>query len=297
MTKPTLSKALTEIKIQCPAKVNLFLRILEKRPDNYHNIYSVFQSISLYDELTVSTSGLGGGGIVLESDSALLPSDNRNLAYQAAELFLKRTGLQGTSLRIGLKKVIPIGAGLGGGSSDCAGVLLALDELFGTNLGRQTLVELGATLGSDVPFFIFKGSAIASGRGEVLKAVKVPSFYYVLINPGFAVSTRWVYENLSLTNKGEKNILVNSDRFFDSTKGLVDKLKNDLEDVTCGKFPEILALKRALLESGAHVALMSGSGPTVFGLFTEEDEADKAFTLLKARYAHRDFSIFLARGL
>ncbi|MFQ5479764.1 MAG: 4-(cytidine 5'-diphospho)-2-C-methyl-D-erythritol kinase [Thermodesulfobacteriota bacterium] len=296
MTNQTPLKGLTEVKVLCPAKVNLFLRILDKRPDGYHEIYSLLQSISLYDELTVSIEG-PDKGISIKTDSALIPSDDRNLAYRAAELFLQSTGLQGKSVFIRIKKVIPVGAGLGGGSSDCAGVLMALDDIFGTSLGQKTLMELGATLGSDVPFFMLKTPAIARGRGEVLRAVKVPGFHYILINPGFSVSTRWVYENLSLTKKGEKNILFNSDRFFESKKGLLDKLKNDLEDVTCGRFPEIEGLKRVLLESGADAALMSGSGPTVFGLFTVKEAAEQAYTRLKEKYAEKKFSVFLASGL
>ncbi|MFQ5427763.1 MAG: 4-(cytidine 5'-diphospho)-2-C-methyl-D-erythritol kinase [Thermodesulfobacteriota bacterium] len=296
MANLTPLKGPTEVKVLCPAKVNLFLRILEKRPDNYHEIYSLLHSLSLYDEITLSTGG-AATGIVLETDSALIPSDNRNLAYRAAELFLKRTGLHGKSIRIFIKKVIPVGAGLGGGSSDCAGVLMAMDEIFGTNLGEEALMELGASLGSDVPFFILKAPAIATGRGEVLHAVQVPPLYYVLINPGFAVSTEWVYNNLSLTNKDEKNMLFYSDRFLEDTNGLAKMLRNDLEDVTCLKFPEIQGLKTALLESGADAALMSGSGPTVFGLFTVKEKAEEALTLLKERFARTYFFIFLARGL
>ncbi|MFQ5353493.1 MAG: 4-(cytidine 5'-diphospho)-2-C-methyl-D-erythritol kinase [Thermodesulfobacteriota bacterium] len=296
MSNLTTLKGLTEVKVLCPAKVNLFLRILKKRSDGYHDIYSLLHSISLYDELALSIGG-ATAGIVLEADSELIPTDSRNLAYRAADLFLKRTGLRDKSIHINLKKMIPVGAGLGGGSSDCAGVLMAMDEIFGTDLGQEALMELGASLGSDVPFFILNAPAIATGRGEVLSAVTLPALYYVLINPGFSVSTEWVYNNLSLTNKDENNMLFNSDRFFANTESLVNRLKNDLEDVTCSKFPEILSLKEALMESGAEAALMSGSGPTVFGLFTVKDEALRAFALLKERFAEKDFFIFFASGL
>ncbi len=296
MTNENFPNASIEVKVLCPAKVNLFLRILRKRPDGYHEIYSLLQSLSLYDELTIYV-GSGTGEITLETDSALIPVDSSNLAYQAAELFLKSTGLTGKSIYIKIKKVIPVGAGLGGGSSDCAGVLMALNKIFSTGLSHKSLMDLGASLGSDMPFFIMQKPAIATGRGEALKEVQLPPLYYVLINPGFSVSTKWVYENLSLTNTVEDNMLFNSNRFFKSAKGLYEWLKNDLEAVTCAKFPEILDIKKALLESGAEVALMSGSGPTVFGLFRVKDAAEQAFALMKERFAKRDFPIFFANGL
>jgi len=296
MTDSTLLNGLTEVKVLCPAKVNLFLRILKKRPDGYHEIYSLLQSLSLFDELTIH-AGSGGAGITIETDSLQIPCDSSNFAYQAAALFLESTGLTGKSICIKIKKVIPVGAGLGGGSSDCAGVLMALNEIFSTGLNEKSLMELGASLGSDMPFFIMKSPAIARGRGEVLKEVQLPPLYYVLINPGFSVSTRWVYENLSLTNTIEDNILFNSNSFFKSGKGLDKRLKNDLEAVTCSKFPEILDIKKALLKSGADFALMSGSGPTVFGLFRVKEKAEGAVALLKKRFAKRNFSIFFAAGL
>ncbi len=296
MAKNTPPKGPSEVKVLCPAKVNLFLRVLAKRPDNYHEIYSLIQPLSLYDELTVSAGG-ASAGISIETDSPLIPTDSRNLAYRAADLFLEKTGLGGVSVRIFIKKSIPVGAGLGGGSSDCAGVLMSLDKILGTDLGKESLMELGAALGSDVPFFILQSPAIATGRGEVVRPVKVRSFYYVLVNPGFSVSTEWVYGNLRLTNKDENTNVFNSNCFFEDAAALAEMLENDLEAVTCSRYPEILDLKAALVEAGASAALMSGSGPTVFGLFTDEEEARSAVTLLRERLAPKVRFIYLARGL
>jgi 4-diphosphocytidyl-2-C-methyl-D-erythritol kinase len=152
-------------------------------------------------------------------------------------------------------------------------------------------------IGSDVPFFILKSPALATGRGEVLRRVSLPGLCYILINPGFSVSTSWVYNNLDLTNKPEDNILSYSDKLFESVTTLVGNLTNDLEAVTLTKFPEISGLKKLLIKSGADGALMSGSGSTVFGLFTEEKRAEEAFRYLRDSSAGKGKAIFFARGL
>jgi len=282
------------ISVLSPAKINTLLKVLGKRADGYHELYTLMEPISLFDKISIEASD--GEGISIECAQSDVPSDNSNLAVRAAELFLENTGLT-RALSIKIDKYIPVGAGLGGGSSNAASVLMALNEMLDTGLPDDELKRMGAEIGSDVPFFILKGPAVATGRGEVLRRVSLPGLYYILINPGFSVSTKWVYDNLDLTNNPENNILSYSDRLFESLTTLVDNLTNDLETVTLTKFPEISGLKRLLMESGANGALMSGSGPTVFGLFTEEKRAIKAFKLLRGELAGSSSAIFLARGL
>ncbi|MBI5588343.1 MAG: 4-(cytidine 5'-diphospho)-2-C-methyl-D-erythritol kinase [Deltaproteobacteria bacterium] len=276
-----------------PAKVNLFLKVLSKRPDGYHEIRSLMQPVSLYDEVTIEV--VQGDGIFVSSDHAGVPGGRDNLAYRAAERLLDAVGVK-RKVSISIGKKIPVGAGLGGGSSDAATVLMGLNSLLGCQIDDKRLMGLGAGIGSDVPFFILKGPALASGRGEILKRVKLPRYNYVLVNPGFHVSTAWAYNNLDLTKKTEDNILIYSEEHLDSDRNIRDFLYNDLEAVTAVRYPEITAIKRALVEEGAQGSLMSGSGPTVFGVFQDAGNAEAAFERLKVTL-DRAFSVFLAHGL
>ncbi|MEE9543905.1 MAG: 4-(cytidine 5'-diphospho)-2-C-methyl-D-erythritol kinase [Thermodesulfobacteriota bacterium] len=285
--------------VQSPAKINLLLRVLRKRDDGYHDILSVIQPIGLYDEISIETGA--GEGISVGCDSPEVPVDRTNLAYIAAEFFLKITGFK-SSVSIQITKNIPVGAGLGGGSSDAASVLLGLNELLKAGLSRKRLMEIAAELGSDVPLFILKGPVVATGRGELLRRIELPSYQYVLINPGFSVSTAWAYANLDLTNRGEDNNLIYSEEpseaeeVFADVDKLSESLANDLEAVTAPEHPEISRVKGMLIELGACGALMSGSGPTVFGVFKSRDTAMRAFDTLKGSMDER-FSIFIAEGL
>ncbi len=276
-----------------PAKVNLVLRVLGKMPDGYHEIYSVMQPISLYDEITIDVRD--GEGVRVVSDSPSIPSDSSNLAGRAAIAFLKRIGCK-KAIDISIKKNIPVAAGLGGGSSNAATVLMALNGLLGTGLGDSALMELARPLGSDVPFFILRGAAVATGRGELLERAAMPNFDYVLINPGFQVSTAWVYGNLDLTKRSENNRLLNSVEVVASTEGLKQFLINDLEAVTIRKYPEVLRLKEVLLDNGAVAALMSGSGPTVFGVFSDSQRADEARDILRGKL-DKNVRVLRAHGL
>lgn len=278
---------------QSPAKVNLFLRVLGKRADGYHEISTLMQPVSLFDELEISVSE--GEGIAVVSDSAEAPGGEENLAYKAARVFLQSTALR-RRVEISVKKIIPVGAGLGGGSSDAATVLMALNEMAGIWLPDGALMEMAARLGSDVPFFILKGPALAGGRGEKLKRASLPELHYVLINPGFHVSTAWVYSSLVLTNIGENNNLLYSYEVPASRDGVVEALANDLEAVTCRQYPEISGLKEMLKGAGALGTLMSGSGPTVFGVFHSREESERAYQLL-APGIKGAARIFLAKGL
>jgi len=277
------------IRKDSPAKLNLYLRVLRKRPDGYHDILSLMQRISLSDEMTFSHRG---GGIVLKCPGTALPEDEGNIIHRAASAFLNRIAAS-TAVEITLLKRIPVAAGLGGGSSNAATTLVTLNEMFENPLSRPELMTMGAGLGADVPFFIHEETAWASGIGDRLSAAPpLPPFWYVLVNPGFEVSTKWVYQglNLGLTNEA---INYSIPRFY-TQEELIRGLLNDLENVTIGRYPVLNRIKNLLLESGAGGALMSGSGPTVFGVFTDERSARSAEALLTR--AGR-WSVFRAHSL
>lgn len=251
-----------------PAKINLYLRVLGKRRDGYHDILSLLQRVSLYDELDFSP---GGGRIVVRCPGGALPEDEGNIVYRAAAAFFSRTAAL-PGIEITVRKKIPLAAGLGGGSSNAATTLLTLNELAGSPLNREGLMEIGSRLGADVPFFIFGKTAWASGIGDHLaEAPPLPPLWFVLINPGFEISTKMVYEklNLGLTKDG---INYSIPQFY-TVGDLIRGLRNDLEQVTVGLHPVLDRLKVLLLENGALGALMSGSGPTVFGVFADEESA------------------------
>lgn len=284
-------------RVLSPAKINLFLKVLRKRDDGYHDIVSVMQPISLYDEILMEMEN--GSGIIVSCDNANVPCDRTNLAYRAAAEFFRTTGIN-RKLSITIKKNIPVAAGLGGGSSNAAAVLRALNEITSQNISTGSLIEIGAGIGSDVPLFIVGKSCIARGRGESLEPIELPKFWYILINPGFPVSTQWAYQNLNLTKSNEDINIAILKVSLEDPVGIQQwqrLLANDLEEVTIGKYPEIKEIKDALSAVGATGALMSGSGPTVFGIFPDKDKAEEAFGLLKGAFKQKRYTVFLAQGL
>lgn len=279
--------------IRSPAKINLLLRVLRKRDDGYHDIISVIQPISLYDEISIEVRS--GEGVRIGCNWSEVPTDGSNLAYRAAAVFLKTVGLK-RAVKIEIIKKIPVGAGLGGGSSNAAAVLIGLNDMLKAGVTQKRLMDIGVELGSDVPLFMLRGPVVATGRGEVLRRIELPKYQYLLINPGFSVSTAWAYANLDLTKKGEDNNLLYSEESFRALDRLPECLVNDLESVTATKYPDIPRLKRRLIELGASGALMSGSGPTVFGVYNSHVEAAKACKVLTGKL-NRRFSLFMAEGL
>lgn len=281
-----------ELTIAAPAKINLYLKVLGRRPDGYHELESVMQKVTLADGLSFLPQT---EGIALACSDPDLPADEDNLVWRAARLFLDFTGATG-GVRIRLEKRIPVAAGLGGGSSDAAAVLVALNRLFGSGLSEEQLADLGLRLGADVPFFVRSASAaLARGIGERLTPVAgLTSGHLLLVNPGFAVSTRWVYENLALTSGGNPYILApESGALTNGNSGPASLdfhvapgpcFVNDLETVTIGRHPVIGEIKQSLLDFGARVALMSGSGPTVFGYFLRPSEAQAALRHFQGIY-------------
>lgn len=260
-----------KLQVRAPAKVNYRLDVLGKRADGYHDLRMVMQRVDLCDELEISLSELAG--IRVTCGSAGVPDGPRNIAWRAADALLKLSG-RAEGIDISITKKIPVGAGLGGGSSDAAAVLMALNELLELGLSPERLMEIGVKLGADVPFFIFKKPALAEGIGDRLTALeKVPSLWVVLVNPGIHVSTAWVYQNLRLTMSKVVAIIPDS---YGSLDDVCAVLANDLEPVTFSRFPAVEELKEMLIAAGARGSLMSGSGSTVFGLFADERTARQA---------------------
>jgi 4-diphosphocytidyl-2-C-methyl-D-erythritol kinase len=252
---------LKTITLRSPAKINLCLSVLGRRPDGYHDVEMLMQMVGLFDEVTVS---LGGPGISVSCDSHAVPSGRENIAWKAALEMLRISGKE-VGLAITIKKNIPVAAGLGGGSGNAAAVLAALNRLLGIGLDRERLAEIGARIGMDVPFFFFGPTALAQGRGEILtELTPLPQIPILLINPGIEISTAWVYKklNLRLTKKGDCTKIARL-----NIRNIASGLHNDLEQVTSAVHPVINRIKDALLDRGAVGALMSGSGPTVFGIF------------------------------
>ena len=251
-----------------PAKVNLYLRVLRKREDGYHDILSLMQRISLCDEMTFTPTG---GGITVRCPGTALPEDEGNIVYRAAAAFFSRIGTS-PGIEITIRKRIPIAAGLGGGSSNAATTLMTLNEMYGSPVTREELMRIGTRLGADVPFFIFGKTAWASGIGNRFSEFSIlPTFWFVLIHPGFAIYTKLVYQglNFGLTKQGINYSIPQ----FSTKEDVIGGLTNDLEKVTVKLHPILDEIKALLLASGARGALMSGSGPTVFGIFTDRESA------------------------
>lgn len=273
------------LTVKAPAKINWFLRILGKREDGYHDIVSLMQCVSLCDEITLSHAD----SIIVESDMNIPPSEN--LVYKAASL-LKESVSYPRGARIVLKKRIPISAGLGGGSSDAAHTLIGLNSLWRLELRHEELRSLGSRIGSDVPFFFHSPAALVEGRGERLTSVEFDAHYtLLLVKAGVDISTRWAYAahdalfERRLTNRPVDiklfcHALERRDFLF-----LARMLFNDFEDLVLKEYPVVRDMKRELLRRGAEVSLMSGSGPTVFGLFRRRETAERARASLKPAWS------------
>lgn len=274
------------LKILSPAKINLFLHITGKRPNGYHTIISLMSCVGLYDTLLLT---FDTDRILVSCSNATIPVDKTNLAYQAAELFLKTAGIK-SGVSILIEKKIPVSAGLGGGSSNAAAVLLGLNRRFGGPFTLDQLLSMGLTIGADVPFFVFGKPAVATGIGETLSPYNhLESLKVLLVYPGFGISTADMYKNINLgLTKCEKKIRLFS--FENKDFDIKRHLCNDLESVAIAKFPEIRAIKEALVKNGACRALMSGSGSTVFGLFFNSAAALAAQQSLSKR---ADWRLFL----
>ena len=273
-----------------PAKINLCLHVLGRRPDGYHELAMLMQSLDFGDTLEMELTDQPGEIVVLCA-GVDLPAGEENIAAKAARRMLTLSG-KSVGVRIVIDKKIPVAAGLGGGSSNAATTLRGLNKLLDLQLSKEVLMTEGVKLGADVPFFLFADKAWATGIGDQLQSVPpLPPVWYVLVNPGISISTAWVYQNLGLTAPA---ILTKLPRFPNMIDDLVAILENDLERVTIKRYPLLAEIKKELIRLGARGSLMSGSGATIFGLFAGKAQAVAAAEILRSR---SDWRIIIAKPL
>ncbi len=271
---PQLSPS--EITVFAPAKINVILRILGRRPDGFHNLWSIMQTVALEDEVQIRLRA-DRQDIQLRCDATQLAADQSNLVYRAANEVLARAQ-QSIGLDIELRKRIPMGAGLGGGSSDAAATIIGLNHLLRLEWSPTQMADVGQLLGSDVPFFLFAPSAFVAGRGETVRPVVVEGTrWIVLVNPGFGVNTKWAYQELAATRTAVTPLSL-AQREIDrqsrvSWAQLIAAAENDFEAPVFGAHGNLREIKRSLQAHGAEIALLSGSGATVFGVFADEARA------------------------
>lgn len=260
--------------IGAPAKINLFLKVLRRRSDGFHDISSVFQAVSLFDRLRFERVDGPGVTITLEAQVDI-PTDERNLISRAFHLMQRRYDLS-DGLAVHLDKSIPVAAGLAGGSSDAAATIMAVDILWGPGRSGEELARLGAEIGSDVPFFFTRGQAMVSGRGERVEEIELPTDYWlVLVTPDFGISTAASYAGLKLNLTNSKNPI--SLCRCRTAQMLVESLRstgNDFREAHYATYPILRRIEDELLQSGAVLARMTGSGPTVFGMFLEAPDIE-----------------------
>ena len=271
-----------EIKLKALAKINLGLDVVRRREDGYHEVRMVMQTIHLYDQLLIQKSETPG--IQIHSNLSFLPVNENNLVYKAGQLLMDEFDIH-TGVSVELNKRIPVAAGMAGGSTDAAAMLYGMNQLFGLKLKRKDLMERGVQIGADVPYCIMRGTALAEGIGEKLSSlppmVKCP---VLIAKPAVSVSTKFVYQNLKLneqTPHPDIDALITDIRNSDLDNICAD-MGNVLETVTIPNYPVIAQIKEQMLKSGAKASMMSGSGPTVFGLFGDEETARRARAEMKA---------------
>jgi 4-diphosphocytidyl-2-C-methyl-D-erythritol kinase len=280
------------ITVKAYAKINLGLDVLRKRPDGYHDVYMIMQSLDLHDLITINK--VQEEGITIRTNLSFLPSNQDNLIYKAAALFLQTHGIR-EGLHLELEKNIPVAAGLAGGSSDAAATLIGLNKLYQTGMSLEQLQKLGVKLGADIPYCLMLGTALSEGIGEVLTPLPpMPACSILLVKPDISVSTKYVYENLKLIEasihpdiKTMMTALENKDIY-----GLAKNMDNLLQSVTAKDYPIISDIKDKMKELGALTSLMSGSGPTVFGIYQNRTMAKKAYSYFK-KYQHFGKQVFL----
>lgn len=270
-----------EMRLKARAKINLGLDVLRKREDGYHEVRMIMQTIQLYDKITIRRTE--DPQICIHTNLHYLPVNEDNLAYRAARLLLDEFGAK-EGVLIELNKYIPVAAGLAGGSSDAAAVLVGVNRMFDFRLTRRELMERAVRLGADVPYCVMRGTALAEGIGEKLTPLPaMPGCFILVAKPKIYVSTKFVYGNLKADEirehpdiDGQIEALKKGD-----LKGLAQRMGNVLETVTIPEYPVIGQIKERMLEYGALNAMMSGSGPTVFGLFDERQRAQAAYGALR----------------
>lgn len=269
------------MRLQAFAKINLGLDVLGKREDGYHEVRMIMQTIRMYDQLDMRKSV--EPGIHLTTNKKYIPVDENNLVWRAAKLMMDTCGIiEGVSIH--LHKVIPVAAGMAGGSSDAAATLVGMNRLFHCGLSKEKLMELGVQIGADVPYCVLRGTALAEGIGEKLTVLPpMPDCWILIGKPGISVSTKYVYTTLDLNTNtvhpdidGMKKALEDGNLY-----GITERMGNVLQDVTIPAYPEVERIKEQMKTLGAVNAMMSGSGPTVFGIFDNEEKAQEACQKLR----------------
>lgn len=269
------------MRLQAFAKINLGLDVLGKREDGYHEVRMIMQTIRMYDQLDMRKSV--EPGIHLTTNKKYIPVDENNLVWRAAKLMMDTCGImEGVSIH--LHKVIPVAAGMAGGSSDAAATLVGMNRLFHCGLSKEKLMELCVQIGADVPYCVLRGTALAEGIGEKLTVLPpMPDCWILIGKPGISVSTKYVYTTLDLNTDtvhpdidGMKKALEDGNLY-----GITERMGNVLQDVTIPAYPEVERIKEQMKALGAVNAMMSGSGPTVFGIFDNEEKAQKACQKLR----------------
>ena len=269
------------MRLQAFAKINLGLDVLGKREDGYHEVRMIMQTIRMYDQLDMRKSV--EPGIHLTTNKKYIPVDENNLVWRAAKLMMDTCGImEGVSIH--LHKVIPVAAGMAGGSSDAAATLVGMNRLFHCGLSKEKLMELGVQIGADVPYCVLRGTALAEGIGEKLTVLPpMPDCWILIGKPGISVSTKYVYTTLDLNTDtvhpdidGMKKALGDGNLY-----GITERMGNVLQDVTIPAYPEVERIKEQMKTLGAVKAMMSGSGPTVFGIFDNEEKAQEACQKLR----------------
>lgn len=269
------------IQLKAMGKINLGLDVVRRRPDGYHEVKMVMQTVNLYDKVGITIED--EPGIRITSNLSFLPTNENNIVYKAAAMLMEQFSIE-KGVSISLEKHIPVAAGMAGGSTDGAAVLYGMNRLFSLGLGKRRLMELGLKLGADVPYCLLRGTALSEGIGEVLTSLpSMPDCWILIAKPPVSVSTKFVYENLhleTLDHHPDIDGIVRAIRDKDLL-GMCRRLENVLETVTVKRHPEIQKIKEFMKERGAINALMSGSGPTVFGIFSDERETRSACEALR----------------
>lgn len=272
-----------KIELKAYGKINLGLDVIRKRPDGYHDLDMIMQMVDVYDDIVITKNKTGK--IEVKTDTAVLSNGKDNLAYMAAKMLMDEFKIK-DGVNIYINKRIPIAGGMAGGSSDCATTLMGINQLFELGLSKEELMERGVKLGADVPYCVLGGTAIARGIGEVLTPLPAPADCHVIIaKPPVSVSTAYVYGHikpLKITKRPDIEAMAQSIKDGDLKK-MASLIYNVMEDVTVGEYPIISEIKQVMLDNGALNSIMSGSGPTVFGLFDDKEKAQQCVKTLEEK--------------
>ncbi len=282
------------LSLSSPGKINLRLEVLGKRSDGYHELRSVMERIDLADEIDIS---IVEKGLQVTCDHPAIPNDESNIAFKALKEILAYSS-RNVGVEIHIKKKIPIAAGMGGGSSNAAAVIKGINHLLKLKLSKEKLMKIGLKVGADVPFFLFEAPAVAEGVGDQLKKIKgMPKLLFLIVNPNIPVPTAWVY-NKYATMEGHKGNggAVEFPQIFRTKKDVAKIVYNDLEKVTVKEYPVVAEIKDEMLKFGALTSQMTGSGPTVFGMFADKVKLAKAFEKMQKR-SQGNWQVFMAENL